>query len=272
MKLLEFQPKNTLNKHILQYLFIEETTEVEKPYVLPPNGIPGLVIQYKETLSTLKIGKADPMPSCKAFVVGIYKDELIRTHLGEVGVMCIFFQPTSLYHLFGKHCQQFSENVTTNLTDIVGDNYDAMITRVNVEEDYESKIEIFETFVENVFSKTKTKFTVIDDIAKDIFYSNGIIKLVDILEKYKISRRWMEKGFAERVGVSPKYYIDLIRFNHVIRLLRNSTKKDWNKIVLECGFHDHPHLIRQFKKFSRSSPKLLFEQENELFQFLLGNY
>ncbi|MFW5700634.1 MAG: helix-turn-helix domain-containing protein, partial [Cyclobacteriaceae bacterium] len=108
--------------------------------------------------------------------------------------------------------------------------------------------------------------------SKEILFTNGLIKIPDLLNKYKISRRWMEKGFAERVGVSPKYYLDLIRFNHVIRLLRNSPKQDWGQIIFDCGFYDHPHLIRQFKKFTNASPKLLMEQENELIEYLLGKY
>ena len=272
MKSHIFQPESALQKHILQYVFIEEHTEIEKPYLLPPNGIPGLVIQYKETFSTLQVGEKEKKPSPRAFLVGIYKNKLTRVHKGEVGVMGVMFHPTSMYHLFAKHCQQFSTNVITDLSEVVGQKYDSMILNLQAAPSYREKIEIFEHFIIQEFNDSATKFNMIDDIAKEIFFSNGIIKISDLLQKYKLSRRWLEKGFSERLGVSPKYYLDLIRFNHMIRLLRSSPKHDWNKIVLECGFYDHPHLIRQFKKFTGSSPKLLMEQDNELIEFLLGKW
>jgi len=273
MKFHEFQPEAAdLQNHILQYIFIEETVNEKKPYLLPPNGIPGLVIQFKETKSLLKLGEEDAIPSPRAFVVGIYKNKLTRIHLGEVGIMCILFKPTSIFHLFGISCKTFSQKVVTSINEVVNDTYDEMVKRIVEASSYEDKITIFEAFISKQFVLTNTKFNMIDDIAKEIFYNNGIIKLNDMLAKYKISRRWMEKGFAERVGVTPKYYQELLRFNHVIRLLRNSNKHDWGKIIVECGFYDHPHLIKQFRKFSNTSPKLLMEQENDLMDYLIGNY
>lgn len=272
MKFQEFQPREALRRHILQYIFIEETVNEEKPYLLPPNGIPGLVIQYKETESLLKVGEEDAIPSPQAFVVGIYKNKLSRIHKGDVGVMCIMFQPTSIFHLFGKSCKQFSHNVVTDVRQVVGDKYDEMIENVVKADSYEDKISIFEEFIFKQFILTNKSFNMIDDVAIEILMQNGLLKIPDLLQKYKMSRRWLEKGFLERLGVSPKYYLDLIRFNHVLRLLRNNSPQDWNTIVLECGFYDHPHLIRQFKKFSNTSPKLLLEQENELIEFLLGKH
>lgn len=51
-----------------------------------------------------------------------------------------------------------------------------------------------------------------------------------------------------REGISPKMYARIPRFEKVMKFKKNAQPtKDWMSIALELGYHDYPHLVRDFK-------------------------
>ncbi len=60
--------------------------------------------------------------------------------------------------------------------------------------------------------------------------------------------------FRERVGMSPKRYARLQRFRRVVTLAQREGRIDWAGVAADCGFHDQPHLVREFRAFSGFTP------------------
>lgn len=60
--------------------------------------------------------------------------------------------------------------------------------------------------------------------------------------------------FRERVGMSPKRYARLQRFHRVAALAQRDARIEWAGVAADCGFHDQPHLVREFRAFSGMTP------------------
>lgn len=69
------------------------------------------------------------------------------------------------------------------------------------------------------------------------------------------SRRWLSHAFAEQVGITPKRYCRLVRFQHVVREIASRGTVDWADIALAGGFCDQAHLVHEFRAFSGLSPE-----------------
>lgn len=67
-----------------------------------------------------------------------------------------------------------------------------------------------------------------------------------------LSARQLERRFLARVGVTPKRFAALRRFERVIALAR--TAPSWTAAALEAGYYDQSHLIRDFRRFAGTSP------------------
>jgi len=65
-------------------------------------------------------------------------------------------------------------------------------------------------------------------------------------------RRFIELFTAE-VGMTPKLYGRVQRFQRALSLARNAPP-DWAALALKAGYCDQPHLIRDFVSFSGFSP------------------
>jgi methylphosphotriester-DNA--protein-cysteine methyltransferase len=83
--------------------------------------------------------------------------------------------------------------------------------------------------------------------------SKGLLKINDIFETdadYKKAQR----SFREYIGISPKLYARMLRFENIHNELRNLKSLDWMNIVAKYNFHDQSHLIKEFKFFTGVTP------------------
>lgn len=61
--------------------------------------------------------------------------------------------------------------------------------------------------------------------------------------------------FTDRMGVTPKVYQRLMRFQKAVRVLEETGAVAWNEVADTCGFYDQAHFIHDFKRFSGYAPE-----------------
>jgi transcriptional regulator GlxA family with amidase domain len=72
--------------------------------------------------------------------------------------------------------------------------------------------------------------------------------------------RNFERHFLDEVGMSPKRFSCVVRFNHAFQLKLRYPQKDWTSIAPECGYFDQTHLIKDFKRYSGNCPSAFLKQ------------
>jgi AraC-like DNA-binding protein len=83
----------------------------------------------------------------------------------------------------------------------------------------------------------------------------GLVQVADLAGELRVSSRQLERLFEERVGLSPKFFLRVVRFQEVLRGIRQATNATtWAERAAEHGFYDQPHFIRDFKTFVGESP------------------
>lgn len=69
------------------------------------------------------------------------------------------------------------------------------------------------------------------------------------------SQKHFTEMFRRRVGVTPKAYLKIMRFQHAIKRIAETADIDWAAMAAECGFYDQSHFINDFKHFSGFTPE-----------------
>jgi AraC-like DNA-binding protein len=72
-----------------------------------------------------------------------------------------------------------------------------------------------------------------------------------------VSRQQLTRTFRERVGVTPKLYCRLARFQSALAYVRPGDSIDWARVALEAGYADQSHMIAEFRQFSSLTPSML---------------
>ena len=100
--------------------------------------------------------------------------------------------------------------------------------------------------------------------ALDIFGRDaGEARTRDLAAHLGLSQRHFIKVFSKQVGVTPKLFGRVQRFQRAADLTRSSSTPDWADIAAACGYFDQSHLIHDFQTLSGLSPTEFHRQRGE---------
>jgi methylphosphotriester-DNA--protein-cysteine methyltransferase len=91
-------------------------------------------------------------------------------------------------------------------------------------------------------------------LAALIEQSAGQVTVEQLACKAGISRQHLTRLFRSRVGVTPKLYARLARFQSSLAHAATSAPTDWAHAALPLGYADQSHWIAEFKEFSGLTP------------------
>ncbi|HEV2480245.1 MAG TPA: helix-turn-helix transcriptional regulator [Puia sp.] len=90
--------------------------------------------------------------------------------------------------------------------------------------------------------------------------SGGQISVDDLAREAHVSNRTLERIFKENVGIPPKEFLRIVRFQEVFKRLRNADaleEESLLRVAYDLGYYDHAHLTNEFKKYAGILPSEL---------------
>ncbi|HKE18413.1 MAG TPA: helix-turn-helix domain-containing protein [Kofleriaceae bacterium] len=76
----------------------------------------------------------------------------------------------------------------------------------------------------------------------------------ELAERADLSHRRFIEVFAAEVGMTPKLFGRVKRFQRALAAARRSASADWARLAQASGYFDQSHMIRDFVEFSGLSP------------------
>lgn len=80
------------------------------------------------------------------------------------------------------------------------------------------------------------------------------VSLKQMAEKTGYSQKHIIQLFKNHIGVTPKEFLKIIRFQNVITGIEQGGYFNWTSLADQCGFYDQSHFIADFKVFSGFTP------------------
>lgn len=72
-----------------------------------------------------------------------------------------------------------------------------------------------------------------------------------------IGPRQLRRWFEQYLGLNPKTFARIVRFQQTLAAMQRTPQKYWGRIFYDYGYFDQAHFIREFKIFYGDSPKTL---------------
>ena len=94
-----------------------------------------------------------------------------------------------------------------------------------------------------------------------IYKSKGNITVKDISDREVISERQIRRIFNNWIGINPKTFCKIVRFQNTINTKRLPQEINWINLALESGYYDQTHFINEFKELSGITPEKFFSIE-----------
>ena len=87
--------------------------------------------------------------------------------------------------------------------------------------------------------------------------------IAELVGHMGLSQRRFIRVFDDQVGLTPKLYCRILRFQEVLARVQRRRRVEWADVALACGYYDQAHLIRDFRAFSGINPSTYLHQRTE---------
>ncbi|MFN5168413.1 MAG: DUF6597 domain-containing transcriptional factor [Cyclobacteriaceae bacterium] len=231
-----------------------------------PSAFAALVINEGADYSVYQ-HRTPPAVVPDAFVCGLFTSNYHLVLNGPIQMMGVVFKPWGFHNFFGT---RMSSLVNSRLDlDLFLPGEGAMLAQaVRMEAEPEAKARVLQDFLLGRLAEAKARVNVIDDAAQLMELKNGGITIAEVAEHFHISKRYVEKQFLAKVGVSPKFYARIKRFSFLMVELIYRKNQDWQALVEKTGLHDQSHLIKEFLEFNQANPEHYLNSHNEMARFV----
>jgi len=91
--------------------------------------------------------------------------------------------------------------------------------------------------------------------------TNGAVGIGTLLDELGCSRRHLAARFREDIGITPKAFGRLVRFELATERLRH-TGEELGVIAVEVGYYDQAHFNRDVKQFAGVAPGTLMRERH----------
>jgi len=82
----------------------------------------------------------------------------------------------------------------------------------------------------------------------------GLIIVRDLAAQLAISTRQLERHFLRELGLTPKHFARIVRFDRTVREIQSVVRLTWSQVALRHGYYDQAHPIREFRAFAQVTP------------------
>jgi AraC-like DNA-binding protein len=159
--------------------------------------------------------------------------------------MAIRFLPGGAFRFLGNPMSDFTDQIVPleAVSGRKGYNLAEQLTSGNTVED---NIVLLEKYLTELLSAGYRSDVAAEGALNAIIRNNGNIRVSELAKGSGCSERQLRRKFDRWVGVAPKVFCRIIRFQHVLQMLRRGSAHNSLFAALDSGYHDQSHFIHEF--------------------------
>jgi AraC-like DNA-binding protein len=101
----------------------------------------------------------------------------------------------------------------------------------------------------------------VEGLAASVVRHHGRVTVDAMARAAGVSRQYLSREFRERIGIGPKLYSRLARFQSGLTYAGSRARVDWARAAFDMGYADQSHMIAEFRLFSGLTPQMLASRE-----------
>ena len=131
------------------------------------------------------------------------------------------------------------------------------------EVDEAARIDMLEDMLLARLGRSRQRATAldVDGLAASVIQRQGRVTVEGMARAGGVSRQHLSREFRERIGIPPKLYSRLARFQAGLACAGSHTGIDWAGAALDLGYADQSHMIAEFREFSGLTPQTLASRD-----------
>jgi AraC-like DNA-binding protein len=178
---------------------------------------------------------------------------LIDTHGAQQGIQ-LNLTPLGAYRLLGLPMSELA-NQAVALEDVLGGPAVALVDRLGAAPTWGDRYAVLDETLLGWLADGPDPDPAVAWAWNQLDAAAGGVAIGDLADETGWSRRHFIQRFRDQVGLAPKATARVLRFNEAMRLLRERRPgTSITDVAMACGYTDHSHLTREFKRLAGCTP------------------
>jgi AraC-like DNA-binding protein len=260
--------KGLLEKYVKYAWVMKSQEEQSGQDLLIPDGYPEIIFVRKGKYQKAFLDpKKKPQIIRQSCIVGIQDQTVLASRMDQCDLVGLKLNPIGAYALFGSQLKNIS-SCNSHIEDFGMD----WLSQLNQHMQHcTEEISMINLLTDQLSVRLKeadknNKITLAAAYLKMILSVDGTITVKELADKHFLSLRQYQRNFKTFFGISPKIFLNIIRFKQLYKssILEQKLPKNF----LEYGYYDQMHFIKDFQKRMGINPskssEIAFILKNEI--------
>jgi AraC-like DNA-binding protein len=231
------------------------------PLVVPllPRPKQSITFSFADRYGALRPGGGQTVATPRVAVAG--PQSYARPGLsvfGRIDNFTILFQPSGFHRLFGVPMTELAD-AAYDAHAVIGARLPSVEQELGDAAGFFERIQIIERRLNGLLSGDG-RLDPVAAAANRLFAGHGMQRVSIMAAECGLSTRQFERRFVAQVGVPPKFYARVIRFNAALDQKLRHPDRAWSRITSDRDYHDQMHFVHDCRALTGQSPSKLLAQ------------
>ncbi|HYR85206.1 MAG TPA: helix-turn-helix transcriptional regulator [Terriglobia bacterium] len=187
-------------------------------------------------------------------ISGARSESLVIERTSQDQLLGIHFKPGGAFPFLGFPFGDL-HNIGITLGDLWGETRARhLLCLLHEARTIEMKFQVLENWLLRIADRPLKHHPAVSFAIREFQNNPGLLTSADVAETVGFSQRRFIELFRNEVGLTPKLFCRVQRFQEVLGMIHKRDTVDWLDIALSRGYSDQSHFIHDFREFSGLSP------------------
>lgn len=261
MSFVSYRPGPPLNEFV-EYVWLIEGGQAPRLEKILPSGTIELVVNLKN--DEIHIHDPEQPAQFKTFsgavFSGTYERSFICNAQQHEAMLGVHFKAGGAFPFLRAEARELT-NAHANLTDLWGRAGIELRERLCTVSKPQERFRIMEAALRHRLHNDRGSQLQTENVFQMIATIGKTVTVRHASRELGFSQRRFIQIFSSLVGLTPKVFYRIQRFQRARVMAESPRVPNWAELALTCGYFDQSHLIKDFKEFSGSTPRIYSVQQ-----------
>jgi AraC-like DNA-binding protein len=252
--MLSSQPATAL-RPLIRYYYQVETHLVgaTKTQPVPARSPQAIEFMFGTPYQVRRLDRAGVRNAYSIALIGVQTFRRVELVMqGRVDAFTIVLQPGGLFRFSSVPAEELT-NEDFDGEAVLGRRFGELERRLGDVSSFTARVRVADDY----FCARRRALDPVGTIAhaaSEVLLNAGCIRVSDLAHAVGLGIRQFERRFRYEIGIPPKLYARIVRFEAALRRKAAAPATQWTDIAHALGYHDQMHMVHDFNCLSGDSP------------------
>jgi len=199
--------------------------------------------------------------STTSVVAGPHSEYSVLATSDEFSVIGVHFRPGGAFPFFGVPAGEL-HNFELSLDLLWGSRAAELREQILAAATADAKFDVLEQTL-LCTARTLARHRAVAFALRELSVVPQTRTIAEVTDAIGMSQRCFIDRFRDEVGMTPKLFARVQRFQEVVKTVHPLREVDWADVAAACGYFDQAHFIHDFRAFSGFTPAEYFARKSE---------